>query len=222
MSNFIKMLTLDLQCSVQKVEAMQRDMESKQQMYSSLQRQLDGLQHDLQSKQVQIDQQQRLAAAAKQAEERHGQLYHTYMKRALVNLYCHQCLAVVYKQLRVERVTYVVVLAVHCYFKTAVHPVCTSNGIFVHTLIDEFAMVRCHADACNPSPIKMSPFVHPKRPSSLFINKNLILCSPWPQSQLPACISRLWPHSQHPAQTSQPIQRLMRQINQAQVMLLCC
>ncbi len=75
---------------------MQREMESKQQLYSSLQRQLDGLQQDLQTKQAHID--QRLAAAAKQAEERHGQLYHTYMKRALVDLYCHRRLAVAFKQ----------------------------------------------------------------------------------------------------------------------------
>jgi hypothetical protein len=91
-----KLLTIDLQCSVQKAEAMQREMESKQQLYSSLQRQLDGLQQDLQTKQAHID--QRLAAAAKQAEERHGQLYHTYMKRALVDLYCHRRLAVAFKQ----------------------------------------------------------------------------------------------------------------------------
>ena len=105
-------------------------MESKQQLYSSLQRQLDGLQQDLQTKQAQIDQQQRLAAAAKQAEERHGQLYHTYMKRALVNLYGHGRLAVV---------------------KIAVHPVCTSIGRVARVPIDECAAVRCHADACNCS-----------------------------------------------------------------------
>ena len=91
------MLVFDLQRSVQKAEAMQRDMESKQQLYSSLQRQLDGLQQDLQTKQAQINQQQRFAAAAKQAEERHGQLYHTYMKRALVDFFCHRLLAFLFE-----------------------------------------------------------------------------------------------------------------------------
>ena len=92
---------------------MQRDMESKQQLYSRLQCQLDGLQQDLQTKQAQIDQQQRLAAAAKQAEERHGQLYHTYMKRAWVDLYCHRLPAFLFKQLCLEDVRYLVVLAVY-------------------------------------------------------------------------------------------------------------
>jgi hypothetical protein len=91
------MLAFDLQCSVQKAEAMQRDMESKQQLYSSLQHQLDALQQDLQTKQALINQQQRFAAAANQAEERHGQLYHTYMKRALVDLYCHRLLAFLFE-----------------------------------------------------------------------------------------------------------------------------
>lgn len=90
---------------------MQREMESKQQLYSSLQRQLDGLQQDLQTKQAHID--QRLAAAAKQAEERHGQLYHTYMKRALADLYCHRLLAFLFKQLCLEHVRCLVVLAVY-------------------------------------------------------------------------------------------------------------
>ena len=98
---------------------MQRDMESKQQLYSSLQRQLDGLQQDLQTKQAQIDQQQRLAAAAKQAEQHHGQLYHTYMMRALVALYCHRLLAVVIKQSCLEHVRYLFLLAVHCSFNVA-------------------------------------------------------------------------------------------------------
>jgi len=92
---------------------MQREMESKQQLYSSLQRQLDGLQQDMQTRQAQIDQQERLAAAAKQAEERHGQLYHTYMKRALVDLNCHRLLAFLFKQLCLEHVRFLVVLAVY-------------------------------------------------------------------------------------------------------------
>ena len=92
---------------------MQREMESKQQLYSSLQRQLAGLQQDLQTKQAQIDQQQRLTAAAKQAEERHGQLYHTYMKRAWVDLYCRRLLAFLFKQLCLGHVRYLVVLAMY-------------------------------------------------------------------------------------------------------------
>ena len=98
---------------------MQRDMESKQQLYSRLQCQLDGLQQDLQTKQAQIDQQQRLAAAAKQAEERHGQLYHTYMKRALVNprlpptsVFCRQAVT--------RGTCQICGGAIHCYFKIAV------------------------------------------------------------------------------------------------------
>lgn len=94
-SNSVKTLALDLQCSVQTAKAMQRDMEKRQQLFSSLQRQLDGLQQDLHTKQAQIDQQHRLAAAAKQAEQRHGQRYHTYMKQAMVTLYCHRQLAVI-------------------------------------------------------------------------------------------------------------------------------
>ena len=92
---------------------MRREMESKQQLYSSLQRQLAGLQQDLQTKQAQIDQQQRLTAAAKQAEERHGQLYHTYMKQAWVDLYCHRLPAFLFKQLCLEHVRHLVVLAVY-------------------------------------------------------------------------------------------------------------
>jgi len=148
---------------------MQRDMESKQQLYSRLQRQLDGLQQDLQTKQAQIDQQQRLAAAAKQAEERHGQLYHTYMKRALVNprlpptsVFCRQAVT--------RGTCQICGGAIHCYFKIRCYPVCTSIGKSAHTPVDECAALRHRADACNCYPVWMSLFVHPKWPCSLFID----------------------------------------------------